>query len=372
MTLSFAAVLFRTVQVTDRALAHGFAVALAGWDVPRPSVTVSELRALPGWSVGFYRSGAKALPGGAYEELEHAAELFEDELPPGVAIRDAVLDAASVVYSLVYTDDGFLDDAARFSEGALERHFVRDGEEGLEWGVETFESAEAEPIEIDDDDPEPLLRPHRGSTFLSTELGLPILPALVAALFEDGRRIEVRLFDPGPASIEAAAQRLNRVLRRVDGRGAFSPPETIARVAVSPAYEAFVRTYDFADPSDPRDLYREVAIGAVEGTLWFLREKNLVAKANDPHWASAAAGLFPIAALRSSALGGSGAGERALGLADDGETLSIVSEAGTVRPAGPTFTELLRYLSLGYQERDPVEEDLIGALMLRARIRSSR
>ena len=188
MTISFAAVLHRTGQVSDRALSHGFAVALAGWDAPAPSLIVSELRALSGWSAAFYRSGAKMHAGGAYEELEHAAELFEDELPPGVAIRDAVSDPACVLYSIVYTDDGFLDDAARFSEGALERHFVRDGEDGLEAGISTLESSEIEALDIEEEeDPEPQLRTHRGSAFLSRELGVPILPALVAALFEDGR-----------------------------------------------------------------------------------------------------------------------------------------------------------------------------------------
>jgi hypothetical protein len=58
-------------------------------------------------------------------------------------------------------------------------------------------------------------------------------------------------------------------------------------------------------------------------------------------------------------------------LAADGEQLSIV-RAGRVTPAGPTLGELLRYLALGWSQRSDAEEDLIGALMLRARIRIDR
>ena len=56
-------------------------------------------------------------------------------------------------------------------------------------------------------------------------------------------------------------------------------------------------------------------------------------------------------------------------VARDGATLSLVDARGRTRTAGPTLGELLAYLALGWKERDDVEEDLIQALMLRARLR---
>ncbi len=369
MATSFAAVIFRTGQVTERELSHGFAVSLAGWEAPAPSLTVAEIRGLPGWSAAFYRSGATGAAG--YEELDHASELFEDELPPGLCVRDAAAGRAPVVYALVFSDETTLDDAWRFAERAIERRFVREGEDGLEAGVETLDASEVRPVDAEDD--EAALAQDRGSTFLSRELGRPVIPALVGALFEADRRVEVRLFAPDPASIEQQVHRLNRVLGRTDGRGAFTPPPSVAGVAPPPAFAAFVRAYDWADPGDPGDLYRELSIGAVEGTLRFLRASDLAKRDADPAWAPAArAGLFPVATLATGALGaGSGKGERTLALAPDGDQLSLVDGAGRIAPAGPTFAELLAYLSLGWKKRDEVEEDLIGALMLRARVRTS-
>ena len=61
------------------------------------------------------------------------------------------------------------------------------------------------------------------------------------------------------------------------------------------------------------------------------------------------------------------------GLDPDEETLWIVDGSGENRRlAGPTFGELLAYLRLGWSKRDEVEEDFIGALMLRAKIRADR
>ncbi len=57
-------------------------------------------------------------------------------------------------------------------------------------------------------------------------------------------------------------------------------------------------------------------------------------------------------------------------LGADGEQLWVVRGGTSAAPAGPTFGELLRYLSLGWSRRSDAEEDLIGALMLRARLRS--
>ena len=84
-----------------------------------------------------------------------------------------------------------------------------------------------------------------------------------------------------------------------------------------------------------------------------------------------APGVYPIATLQGSALGGSRAPIGTLALAADGERLILVKPDGRTRPAGPTFGELLRYLALGWKQRSEAEEDIIGALMLRARLRSS-
>jgi len=40
--------------------------------------------------------------------------------------------------------------------------------------------------------------------------------------------------------------------------------------------------------------------------------------------------------------------------------------------AGPTLGELIRYLALGWTRRTEAEEDMIGALMLRAKLRADR
>ena len=215
------------------------------------------------------------------------------------------------------------------------------------------------------------MRPHRGSTFLSSELRAPALPALMGALFDTERRVDVRLIAPGPAAVADEARRLNRALRRVDGRGAFAAPPAVAGIAEPAAHAAFVGAYDWADPTDLADRYRELSIGAIEGTLQFLRDVDLRALGADPAWArGAAAGLYPVARLLGSALGASST-QAILGLAADGEGLALV-RAGRVVPAGPTLGELLRYLALGWSQRSDAEEDLIGALMLRARIRTGK
>lgn len=375
MAISFAALVYKAAQVSDQALAHGFAVALAGYDVPAPTLTVVELRGLPGYAAAFYRSGMKASGATAFEETDHTAELFEDELPPALAVRDAAGDAAvgddAVVWSLVYSEEATLDDGAKVTASGYERHFVRDGDEGLEAGVETGEASDVTPLDPDADDAE--LAPHRGSTFLSKSLGVAIVPALVGALYEDGRRLVVRFFDPGATSIARETERLVAVLGRVKGRGAFEPPASLGGVARAPAYHAFVEAYDWADPSDPSDLYRELAIGRIEGTLKFSRMADLERIAADPSWKPAAdAGLFPIAELVSSALGPARKGGRVIALAADGESLAIVDDRGVTNVAGPTFAELLAYLALGWKKRDDIEEDLIGALMLRAKLRAER
>ncbi|AUX44186.1 hypothetical protein SOCE26_056500 [Sorangium cellulosum] len=382
MATTFAALIYRPAQIPDRALAQGFAVALGGWAVAAPRLFVAPLPGVPGFSAAFYASGEPA--GAAGDELDHLAELFEDELSPPVAVLDAAAELGhpdAKVFALVFSEEVVHDDGWRVEASGYLRHFVREGEEGLEAGVQTPDRSDL--LEIDVELPEGAteqeerdatdraIRPHRGSTFLAAELGAPVLGALIAGLFAPERRIDVRLVEPGPASIEAEVRRLNRVLRREDGRGAPAAPPPAAGVAPPATYEAFARAYDWADPADPQDLYRELAIGAVEGTLRFLRDDELRAFSREPGWEAAAGRkLYPIARLSGSALGGAPAQRTTIALGADGEQLWIVRDGASAAPAGPTFGELLRYLSLGWSRRSDAEEDFIGALMLRARLRS--
>jgi hypothetical protein len=382
MTAPFAALIFRPSEVPDRALSRGFAVALAGFDVPSPHLRIAPLRGIPGYSAAFYSSGL----GRDGDDLEHLIELFEAEVSPAVGVLDAATELGSPdaqVFCAIFAEDVIHDDGWRFSSSGFVRHFVRESEDGLEAGVETAQTSEVIEIEIeieiDDEatDAEELaaeaaaIRPHRGSTFLSSELRAPALPALMGALFDTERRVEVRLIEPGPEAVADEARRLNRALRRVDGRGAFVAPEAIAGIAQPAAHAAFASAYDWADPTDVADRYRELSIGAIEGTLQFLRDADLRALDADPAWArGAGAGLYPVARILGSALGASST-QAILGLAADGQALSLV-RAGRVVPAGPTLGELLRYLALGWSQRSDAEEDMIGALMLRARIRTGK
>jgi hypothetical protein len=325
MGTSFAAVLYRSADVSERALSHGFGVATAGFDVAKPSLLVGEIAGLPGFSVAFYQSGAA----GGESEHEHACDLFEEELPPGLAVLGAAEKPETVVYSLVYSDELVHDDACKFTADESSRRYVRDAEDGIEAGRESTSGDEEIILDHDADDDE--LRPHRGSTFLSECLGVPVLPLLVRALFEADKRVAIRLVDKEPEAIAEEARGLNRTLRRQDGRGAFACPDAPAAV------QAFVAAYDWADPSDSADLYRELSIGNIQGTLFFFRgDQRPQLK-----------GLYALAALRGSALGGGPKGERVIGLdLGDEETLWIVD--GEARKlAGPTFGELLAYLRLG-------------------------
>ncbi|WP_437874332.1 hypothetical protein [Sorangium sp. So ce513] len=382
MATTFAALIFRSSEIPDRALSQGFAVALGGWDVASPRLFVAPLPGVPGHSAAYYASGDPAVAGG--DELDHLTELFEDELSPPVAVLDAAAELGhpgATIFALVYSDEIVHDDGWRFEASGYVRHFVREGEEGLEAGVETPDRSDIAAIDVDLPDgateqqereaTDRAVRPHRGSTYLSAELGAPVLGALVGGLFAPERRVQVRLVEPGPASIAAEVNRLNRVLRREDGRGAPACVPEIRGVAAPAAYEAFARVYDWADPADPEDLYRELAIGAVEGTLRFLREDELRGHEREPGWEAAAARrLYPIARLSGSALGGGAAQRAVVALGADGDQLWIVRDGTSAAPAGPTFGELLRYLSLGWSRRSDAEEDLIGALMLRARLRA--
>src|SRR3954462_10254575 len=110
MGTTFAALLFCPPEIPDRALSRGFAVALAGWDVPAPHLLVAELPGLPGWSAAFYATGVTR----GEEELEHLADLFEDELCPAVGVLDAAAELGkedATVLALVYSEDVVHDDA---------------------------------------------------------------------------------------------------------------------------------------------------------------------------------------------------------------------------------------------------------------------
>ena len=170
----------------------------------------------------------------------------------------------------------------------------------------------------------------------------------------------MRLVEPDPESIAAEVRRLLRALGRVEGRGAFVAPDVLAGVPQPAAHAAFVRAYDWADPADPQDAYRELSIGAVEGTLRFLRESDLRAMQSDPGWAAAAsAGLYPVARLVGSALGSAALREAAtLALGADGERLSLVRGGGDgLASPGPPSESCCCYLSLGWSRRSDAEED---------------
>lgn len=355
----------------------GFAVATAGFDVPNASLLIAEPRGLAGWQVAFYRSGGN-LP--SFEELDHVADLFEEEINPGAMVWEAgagTSAAERVVFSLVYSDDGVVhDDAVRFSEAGVRRAGVREGDAGLESVRILGEEVSVTPLKIQPDaEPgalESTVKSHRGTSLVSSELGAPVLPALVAALFTADEIVKIRLVDPSPTSIENETKRLVATLGRTVGRCTATQPwaEAVRGVTIPAALRAFWKVYDWNDPSDPADLYRELALGKVVGTLHFARPWQIAELAADPQSAGVA---FPFATLAPSALGGSavgGAQRGVLGLAADGDTLLLATKQPGV--AGPTLGELLRYLALGFKSsRDDLENDTLEALMLRAHVRSS-
>ena len=378
MTITIAALLYRPSDIPERALSRGFAVALGGWDVPAPELQLAPLPGLPDLSVAFYRSGAPR-----EDAAEHAIDLFEDELSPPVAVLDAAAElghADARVYALVYSEDFVHDDGWRFDAEGFERRFVRDGEEGIEAGVETPEDSQVETLAIEVPEGateaqeaaiiDAALRPHRGSTFLSGALGGRVLPAVMRASFEADRRLPIRFVEPSVEGIRAETERLVLALGRTAGRGAFAPPVLSSGVAAPAPIGAFAATYDWHDPKDPEDLYRELSIGAVTGTLRFLREADLRAFEADAAWkAPAGQGYYPVARLVPSALGGQRQRGAILAVPSSADELHLLTPGHAPELAGPTFGELLLYLALGWSKRTDAEEDLIGALMLRARLR---
>ena len=411
MSLTLAALIYRPSEVSDRALSLGFAVALGGWDVPSPRLLIAALPDLPGFAAAFYASGAAES-----EEAEHAADLFDDELSPPACVLDAAEwvraeagnaedrrrahatllereardegpdededeDSLSPLYALVYAEDFVHDDGFRVAPDGYQRRFVRDGDDGIEAGRESSDDSEVRVLDIDVPDGateakeqalfDAALRPHRGTTFLTNALGKNVLATLVRASYDANRKVPVRLVEPDAASIAFEATRLCEVLSRVPGRGAFTPPKTASGTAAPAQVEAFARAYDWHDPSDPEDLYRELSIGNVTGNLRFLREAEMAAFQQDPAWKPPSGeALYPIAKLVPTALGGGGSGVIHLAVPAAGDTLFRLRPGRPAEVAGPTFGELLRYLSLGWSKRTAFEEDLIGALMLRAKLRA--
>lgn len=378
MITTFAALIYRPSEISERALSQGFAVALGGWDVPAPELHLAMLPGIPDHAVAFYVSGVPRA-----DVAEHLCDLFEDELAPPACVLDVAAELGhpeAKLYALVYSDEFVYDDAWRFDEDGFERRFVRDGDDGIEAGIETADDSQVETLPLDvpenatDAEESAIvdraLKPHRGTTFLEGALGRPILPALMRCLFDIERKLAIRFVDPDAESIHIETERLVHVLSRTTGRGAFAPPVTAAGVAAPAAIEAFIKAYDWEDPKDPQDLYRELSIGAIEGTLRFLRAAEIQALDKDPTWKGTPdLAIYPVAKLLGSALGGQRAPAAILAVSADGDRLSLVRPGRLPTIAGPTFGELLRYLSLGWSKRNEVEEDLIGALMLRAHLR---
>lgn len=81
------------------------------------------------------------------------------------------------------------------------------------------------------------------------------------------------------------------------------------------------------------------------------------------------AGVCPVARLVPSALGGQRQRGAILAVTASAEEMRLLTPGRAPELAGPTFGELLLYLALGWSKRTDAEEDLIGALMLRARLR---
>ena len=396
LTEPLAVLLFRPDQVPTRALSFGFALAAAGSDVPEAHLLVAPLRAVAGWSVAFWQSGSRRAQSGftVEDEIEHARELFEDELPPGLLVHRAARELASErgddapshlapsapVYALVLEESPLCDDGWRFDDVGVTRRFLRDGDDGLEAGHEHAEGAAVEPVALeiadaagDDEERREVARLaalHGGAAMIGAELGVPLAAALMGALYDADLKVPVRLVEPGPESAARETARLVRVLGRTAGRAAFAPA-AIAGVEPPATYCAFAAAYDWADPADAADLYRELAIGRLEGDLRWARPAESEAVARAGGWEAARArSLYPVAALRTG-LGSTGS-ERIIALDADGSTLWLAPRDARQPPrlAGPTLTELLRYLSLGWSRRDAAGELVIGALMLRARIRA--
>jgi hypothetical protein len=341
MSLSFACVIAPD-SVSNEALSTAFATAAAGFDVDGAKLLVGALPGVRGVRVAFYKSGKKQSD---FLETEHCVELFEEELPPGMALLDFA-EGAGKVYSLVYSETESLDDGCRFDESGFERRYVREDGEGLVAGVVSPDAEREDPLDEDDAG-----KGAGGAAFLSKELGVNVLAALAQALFGADEVVPVRLAPPGREGVAAMTKALVATLRRVEGRAAPADPSGLG---LPPDLAAFVELYDWADPSDPGDVYRELALGRIVGNARFLR----------PHEMRRPDGRVAVLALLGT------------GLASRGEPEPVfLGEAGLLtlgdrRATGTTLPELLRYLAIGFKrDRTAAEEELVQALMLRAQVR---
>lgn len=327
-----AALIFRPEEVSIEALGLGVAIATAGYDLPRARLDLASLEG--GWSIAFYASGELPPAHTPEDEIEHVEELFDDDLSPLVAVSAAALAERgkdATLYGMLLAEDFEVDDGYALTSSA-----------GSEQGEEPG-----------------------GLELLSRVLGCPAKPVLMKALFDVERRLTPTLADPSEAGVGTLTKTLVSTLKRVEGRGA-PDPAALGEAAQLSTYRTFAATYDWDDPSDPKDLYRGVSLGKVEGTLRFLRPAELSGAVLSRTGGKA---LFSVAELLSSNL----AEPRRvalLALADDGSSLYRVTATSAER-AGTTLSELLRYLALGFRARSTFEEEIIQALMLRAAVRTN-
>jgi hypothetical protein len=343
MSLSFACVIVPS-SVSNEALSTAFATAASGFDVDGAKLLVGPLPGVLGVRVAFYKSGKKQ---SEFLETEHSVELFEEELPPGMAVLDFA-EGAGKIFSLVYSEAESLDDGCRFDDSGFERRYVREEGDGLVAGVVSPDSEREEELAEGDAG-----REAGGAAFLSRELGTNVLAALAQALFGADEVVPVRLAPPGPEGVAAMTRALVATLRRVEGRGA---PSDVSSLGLPPDLAAFVGLYDWADPSDPGDLYRELAIGRIVGNARFVR----------PEAMTRSDGRVAVLTLLGTGLASRAEPEPVF--LGEGGVLTLSSGRAT----GTTLQELLRYLAMGFKkDRSAAEEELVQALMLRAQVRVS-
>ena len=129
LSTSFAALLFRPSEVPDAALSRGFAVALAGWDVPAPPLRIARLPGFPGWSAAFYT----AAPGSKRTRWSTSPSSSRTSSPPRWACSTPPPSSARPpgVGAHARLRRGRAPRRRLALHGAgLQRRFVREGDEG--------------------------------------------------------------------------------------------------------------------------------------------------------------------------------------------------------------------------------------------------
>ncbi len=348
MATTFAALIFRPADIPDRALSQGFAVALGGWDVASPRLFIAPLPGVLGHAAAFYSSGDPA--GGGDDELDHLAELFEDEPSPPVAVLDAAAELGhpgATVFALVFSEDVVHDDGWRFEASGFVRHFVREGDEGVEAGVEAPDRSDIVEVDVDlpegataAEEREAMDRAIRLAPRLDVPRGRAGRPGAGRA---HGRPLRARA--PRPGAPRRAGAGVDRRRGRAAQPGA--PPRKTAAArprprrpsAASPwpaTYAAFMRAYDWADPADPRTSTASSRSAPSRARCASSARASSSPTTASRGWEAAAARqLYPIARLSGSALGGGAAQRSVVALGADGEQLWVV-RGGTERGAGRT------------------------------------